>query len=132
MTFDESANLGFTASHEYGSPWSLGQKIVDSMFGKHVDMFYTRTEQVYLYCPPCGRLLHTALSLCKELKAINKFWSLRVRPDDRLAASCCREEIKSKRLESIVEMSKEIEAKTVFRSSKDETLKESHVTLLDR
>jgi len=34
--------------------------------------------------------------------------SLRVRPDDRLAASCCQEEIKSKRLESIIEMSKEI------------------------
>jgi len=80
----------------------------------------------------CGRLLHTALSLCKELKAINKFWSLWVRPDDRLAASCYQEEIKSKRLESIVEISKEIEAKTVFRSSKAETLKESHVTLLDR
>ena len=135
MVFNESTNIGFTPPHIYGSPWSLGKKIFDSLLGNVYDRsvtYNTRGERIYIYCPPCGCLVYTALSICKELQLINEYWSICVRPNARLAASCFHEETRSERLESMVDKSKEIEAKTIFTSSKDEVLKRSHVRLLDR
>jgi hypothetical protein len=127
--FDESRNFEFTVPHEYGSLWSLGRKICDSHFvnNDEMDKYALRNSKVYIYCPPCSCLIHTALSLCKELKLINHRWSAWVRPDDRLTASCCFEEDRSKWLEALADKSKEIEAHTDFKE-----YKESRVTYLDR
>jgi hypothetical protein len=42
---------------------------------------------VYIYCSPCARIIHTALRVCRRLTS--SLVKVVVRPDDRLASSCC-------------------------------------------
>lgn len=132
MVYDESSNFGYTPPYDYGSPWSLGRKICDTFYPGKDDYYDHRGERAYIYCPPCSCLVHTALSLCREVKSItNDNISIRVRPDARLTASCCYEENRSEWLEAIVEKSKEIEAKTNFKEF-GRHLERPHITHLDR
>ncbi|SCO88755.1 uncharacterized protein FRV6_12882 [Fusarium oxysporum] len=42
---------------------------------------------LYIYCPPCVCLIHTAIAICAQVstEAVDVY----IRPDDRLAATCC-------------------------------------------
>ncbi|KAH7021431.1 prion-inhibition and propagation-domain-containing protein [Microdochium trichocladiopsis] len=42
---------------------------------------------LYIYCSPCVCLIHTAITVCKELES--PYVTVQLRPDSRLASSCC-------------------------------------------
>jgi hypothetical protein len=64
---------------------------------------------LFIYCAPCVCLIHTALSLSKQLSS--PFLKIQVRPDDRLASSCCAEVDRTLGLATTLEQVREWESK---------------------
>jgi hypothetical protein len=113
MVFDEQSNFGFTPPYEYRNPRGLGKMINEARFPRSSQNFdISGRPRAYIYCPPCSCHIHTAHFVCRELQELHSFWSICLRPDDRLTASCCYKENRLSWLEALVETSKAIEAKT--------------------
>jgi hypothetical protein len=106
------------------SHWSIGRRVIDTL---DPDLFTTlsldtlikrshydelvdshKTDRpvgiIYIYCAPCACLMATALEICRQASTrANAFFSFLIRPDDRLASSCCSNADRGIGLVSLVE-----------------------------
>jgi hypothetical protein len=82
------------------------------------------TVKVYIYCSPCARLIHTAIRVC--LKLTSSLVRVVIRPDDRLASSCCTTSDLILGLKSIFDYVRQWEANTTVAAAPE------IVKLLDR
>ncbi|RYP20524.1 hypothetical protein DL767_009427 [Monosporascus sp. MG133] len=69
---------------------------------------------LYIYCPPCVCLIHTALAICAKVSsdAVDVF----IRPDDRLAATCCSTVDRTLGLRSVLDWVRQWEARATMDS----------------
>jgi len=63
---------------------------------------------LYVYCPPCVCLIHTAISVCRRLQS--PYVTVQLRPDSRLVASCCLTVDRSSGMRSLSEWVRDSEA----------------------
>jgi len=71
---------------------------------------------LYVYCPPCVCLIHTAISVCRRLQS--PYVTVQFRPDSRLVASCCSTVDRSSGMRSLSEWVRNSEANaTAYMSS---------------
>lgn len=99
-------NFSLTPDTSNGSPRNIVRRISNAaLIGR--DRYYLETKKAYIYCAPCVRHIHTAISICRETPA--KAFEFVLRPDGRLTASCCPEAGGVGGLQSLIDMCKEAE-----------------------
>ncbi|KAF2676262.1 hypothetical protein K458DRAFT_397148 [Lentithecium fluviatile CBS 122367] len=95
---------------------AYGHHLVNKMLkGEYLNSTERITTKAYLpiltihiYCSPCTCLIHSALSICsklkKELEIEADLLEITIRPDDRLASSCCAAFDRTLGLKSIIDV----------------------------
>jgi hypothetical protein len=65
--------------------------------------------KAYIHCPPCVTLIHTALVIAR--RASSSLLRILIRPDDRLASSCCRNSDRTEGLRSCLDAIRHVEGR---------------------